>query len=149
MAHIGSGIGETKKKEAYDNSPEPNLSFLPNELLLRIIKFLPFSNLNIVILLKKRFNDLGSDPILWKRFPIQAMDIARTPAFIKTLKLYESYQTLDTSGKRIQGKIKRGEKLKLTKDMFKSIAKCSPAFFEANYESVTGGKVSLKTLLII
>ena len=93
--------------------------------------------------MNKRFNDLGSDPILWKRFPIQAMDIAqvlgldilsnviRLPRFrklatleilnwpehklemlIKTLKLYESYQTLDTSGKRIQGKIKRGEKLK-------------------------------------
>ena len=144
MAHIGSGIGgETKKKEAYGNFPEPNLSSLPNELLLRILKFLPFSNLNIIILLIKRFNDLGSDPILWKRFPIQAMDIAqvlgldillnviRLPRFrklatleilnwpehklemlIKTLKLYESYQTLDTSGKRIQGKIKRGEKLK-------------------------------------
>ena len=149
MAHIGSGIGgETKKKEAYDNFPEPNLSSLPNELVLRILKFLPFSNLDIIILVNKRFNDLGSDPILWKRFPIQAMDIAqvlgldillnviRLPRFrklatldshlrkilnwpehklemlIKTLKLYESYQTLDTSGKRIQGKIKRGEKLK-------------------------------------
>ena len=67
---------------------------------------------------------------------------------IKTLKLYESYQTVDTSGKRIQEKIKRGEKLKLTKDMFKNIAKCSPAFFEANYKSVTGGEMSLKTLLI-
>ena len=56
MAHIGSGICETKKKEAY-NFPEPNLSSLPNELVLRILKFLPFSNLDIIILVNKRFND--------------------------------------------------------------------------------------------
>ena len=95
------------------------------------------------------YPDLGS----WQLLTSHLRKILNWPEpqlemLIKTLKLYESYQTLDTSGKRIQGKMKRGEKLKLSKDLFKNIAKCSPAFFEANYKSVTRGEMSLKTLLI-
>ena len=67
---------------------------------------------------------------------------------IMVLKLYEKYQTVDTIGKRVAEKIKRGEKLKLTKDMFKKLSSCHPNFFEANYQAVLEGGISLKNLLI-
>ena len=56
---------------------QPNLSCLPTELLLRILKNLPHSDLK-----NKKSLDLASDPVLWKKFPVLAMEIAQVSGLI-------------------------------------------------------------------
>ena len=66
---------------------------------------------------------------------------------VLVLKKYELFQTVDTT-KNVQKLVQSGEKLGLTKDMWKNLANCSPQFFEAHHESILDGSISLKSLLV-
>ena len=54
---------------------EPNLAILPNELLLKIFHFLPYCDLNSSILVCRKFRDVATDPLLWNKFAIPALEI--------------------------------------------------------------------------
>jgi len=56
---------------------ETNLAILPNELLLKIFRFLPYCDLNIAILVCRKFRNIGTDPQLWNKFSIPAMEISQ------------------------------------------------------------------------
>jgi len=76
------------------------LSSLPDELLLRILKFLLHSDLSSCILLNRKFRSLASDPVLWKKYSIPAMEIAQTDGLavlLEVLKLprFKKLQVLD------------------------------------------------------
>ena len=79
---------------------QPNLSCLPTELLLRILGNLPHSDLNSIILVNKKFSGLASDPVLWKKFPVPAMEIAQglgLDILLRVIKLprFSKLQVLD------------------------------------------------------
>jgi len=83
-----------------DESFKVNLDSLPDELLLRIFKFLPHSDLRSSILLSRKFRNLASDPVLWKKYSIPAMSIAQTEGLLvllEVLKLprFKKLQVLD------------------------------------------------------
>ena len=68
------------------------LSSLPDELLMKIVGLLPPSDLSAMMLVDKKFNNLSSDPSLWKRYSIPAMEIAQMHGLdilLKVLKLHK------------------------------------------------------------
>jgi len=78
------------------------LSTLPEELLLRILKVLPHSDLSSLILVNKKFSSLASDPVLWRHYHVPAKDIARfsgLDVLAKVLQLprFSKLQVLDLS----------------------------------------------------
>ena len=52
------------------------LSTLPEELLLRILKLLSHSDLSNLMLVNKKFNNLASDPALWRQYHIPVKEIS-------------------------------------------------------------------------
>jgi len=83
------------------NFNQKNLSSLPDELLMKIVGFLPHSDLSAMMIVDKKFNNLTSDPALWKRYPIPAMKIVRQlhglDILLKVLKLpkFSKLEVLD------------------------------------------------------
>ena len=76
------------------------LSSLPDELLLRILKFLLHSDLTSCLLVNRKFRSLASDPVLWNKYSIPAMEIAQTEGLavlLEVLKLprFKKLQVLD------------------------------------------------------
>jgi len=56
---------------------DAQLSTLPDELVLRIIKFLPHSDLSSFMLVNQKMSNLASDPVLWRNYHIPAMEVAQ------------------------------------------------------------------------
>jgi len=56
---------------------KPSLSVFPSELVLKIFGFLPHSDLNSCIKVCMKFRDIGTDPLLWSKFYIPAMEISQ------------------------------------------------------------------------
>ena len=52
------------------------LSTLPQEVLLRILKLLSHSDLSNLMLVNKKFNNLASDPALWRQYHIPVKEIS-------------------------------------------------------------------------
>eukprot|EP00092_Neocalanus_flemingeri_P108693 GFUD01139602.1.p1 GENE.GFUD01139602.1~~GFUD01139602.1.p1 ORF type:complete len:825 (+),score=170.44 GFUD01139602.1:57-2531(+) len=68
---------------------------------------------------------------------------------ISVLKQFEIYETADCKDmmSRNNGKLMRGEKLAVSKLMFKGISKCDQDYFKANSDKILNKKLSLKSLL--
>ena len=47
------------------------LHLLPSELLLKIFQYLPYRDLNSLVLVSRRFRHLAGDPLLWRNFHFQ------------------------------------------------------------------------------
>jgi len=75
---------------ARENLNQKKLSSLPNELLMKIIGLLPHSDLSAMMIVDKNFNNLSSNPALWKRYHIPAMTIALIYGLDVLLKVLES-----------------------------------------------------------
>jgi len=78
------------------------LSTLPEELLLRIFKLLPHSDLTSLLLVNKKFSNLASDPVLWRLYHIPAMEIAQLSGLdvlekVLQLPRFSKLQVLDLS----------------------------------------------------
>jgi len=91
------------------------LSTLPDELLLRIFKLLPHSDLSSLMLLNKKFSNLARDPVLWRHYHIPAMEIAQffgLDVLGKVLQLprFSKLQVLDLS--RVLEGVMRKKRLK-------------------------------------
>eukprot|EP00092_Neocalanus_flemingeri_P010860 GFUD01011696.1.p1 GENE.GFUD01011696.1~~GFUD01011696.1.p1 ORF type:complete len:510 (+),score=140.60 GFUD01011696.1:56-1531(+) len=68
---------------------EPNLTDFPSEVLQRIFSFLPYSDLFTSTLVCRMFRDNASVPVLWKRFPIPAMEISQDDGLDRLLSVLE------------------------------------------------------------
>jgi len=84
----------SNEKEKNDNPSrekfyQKKLSSLPEEVLMKIIGLLPHSDLSSMLLVDKKFSNLASDPALWKRYPIPAMEIAQLHGLDNLLKVLE------------------------------------------------------------
>ena len=101
---------------------------------------------NVVVERISKLRKVGRDELIYLR-KILNWGGNSLLLLIQVLKKYELYQTADTTGKKIGGKIQRGEKLKLTKEMWKKLSGCKPDFFEDHCSAVLDGFVSLRTLL--
>ena len=86
MKELDDAIEITKRA----NLNQKELSFLPDELLMEIIGFLPHSDLSAMMIVDKKFNNLTSDPALWKRYPIPARTIVQLHGLDILLKVLES-----------------------------------------------------------
>eukprot|EP00092_Neocalanus_flemingeri_P016644 GFUD01018007.1.p1 GENE.GFUD01018007.1~~GFUD01018007.1.p1 ORF type:complete len:512 (+),score=129.81 GFUD01018007.1:94-1536(+) len=64
---------------------KPNLTNFPSEVLQRIFSFLPYSDLFTSTLVCRMFRDNASVPVLWKRFPIPAMEIMQDDGLARLL----------------------------------------------------------------
>ena len=47
------------------------LHLLPSEVLLKIFQYLPYRDINNLILVSRRFRQLAGDPLLWSNFHFQ------------------------------------------------------------------------------
>ena len=47
------------------------LHLLPSELILKIFQYLPYRDLNSLVLVSRRFRHLAGDPLLWRNFHFQ------------------------------------------------------------------------------
>ena len=47
------------------------LHLLPSEVLLKIFQYLPYRDLNSLVLVSRRFRQLAGDPLLWRNFHFQ------------------------------------------------------------------------------
>jgi len=56
---------------------QKKLSSLPEELLMKIFGFLPYSDLSAMMIVNKKFNNLANDPALWMKYPVPAGMIIR------------------------------------------------------------------------
>jgi len=74
---------------SHENFNQKKLSSLPDELLMNIIGFLPHSDLSAMMIIDKKFNNLTSDPALWKRYRIPAMTIVQLHGLDVLLKILE------------------------------------------------------------
>jgi hypothetical protein len=67
-------------------------------------------------------------------------------AVLKQFEIYGTVDCKDTLERNIE-RLKRGEKMKVTKEMFKAIAKCDPEYFKENSPKVLNKELSLKTVI--
>eukprot|EP00092_Neocalanus_flemingeri_P008928 GFUD01009605.1.p1 GENE.GFUD01009605.1~~GFUD01009605.1.p1 ORF type:complete len:508 (+),score=134.60 GFUD01009605.1:95-1525(+) len=67
----------------------PNLTNFPSEVLQRIFSFLPYSDLFTSTLVCRMFRDNASVPVLWKRFPIPAMEISQDDGLDRLLSVLQ------------------------------------------------------------
>jgi len=72
-----------------ENFNQRKLSSLPDELLMKIVGFLPHSDLSAMMIVDKKFHNLTSDSALWKRYRIPAMTIAQLHGLDILLKVLE------------------------------------------------------------
>ena len=70
-------------------------------------------------------------------------------SLVSVLKRFEVYETMDCADNvdRINGRLRRGEKMKVTKEMFVLIGKCDEQFFKENAVREIGKEISLKTVV--
>ena len=61
--------------------------------------------------------------------------------------VYKIYYFSDASGRRNKKRMQRGEKLPMTKEMFRTLANCKVQYFEAQYEKILMRDLSLKDVL--
>ena len=80
---------DSNRNASNDECNYKTLSSLPDELLMKILGLLPFSDLSVMMIVNKKFNRLSSDPTLWKRFSIPAMEIAQLYGLDILLKVLE------------------------------------------------------------
>ena len=66
-----------KHTASHEKAIQQNLCSLPDELLMKIIGLLSHSDLSAMMIVNKKFNNLASDPSLWKQYPIPAVEIAQ------------------------------------------------------------------------
>jgi len=102
------------------NFNQKNLSSLPDELLMKIVGYLPHSDLSAMIIVDKKFNNLTSDPALWKRYYIPARRIAQLHGLdilLKVLELpkFSKLEVLDLS-RILLGVLKNKNNLKFFKE---------------------------------
>jgi len=97
---------------------KPSLIVLPSELVLKIFRFLPHGDINSCIKVCSKFRDIGTDPLLWSKFPIPATEISKVegldrllavlklPRFrkLQILDLNRVYPTLPSEKSRIKWK---------------------------------------------
>ena len=71
-------------------------------------------------------------------------------SLVSVLKQYEVFGTNDCSDNldRVNGKLMRGEKLKVPREMFILLGKCDPQHFHQQASNVLSKKLSLKSLLM-
>ena len=74
---------------SHEKSIHQNLSSLPDELLMKIVGKLPHSDLHAMMIVNKKFNNLASDPSLWKKYPIPSMEIVHRHGYHTLLKVLE------------------------------------------------------------
>ena len=99
-------------------------------ILLRVLELVRFRRINIS-------NRPLRTVLNW---PVSVLGM-----LMQVLEKYEEFQTRDVDVK--SSKIRIGSKQKVTRQIFKSLANCSPQFFEENYSAVLDKDVSLKTVL--
>jgi len=111
-----ANLNETEKNftASQEEFGQKKLSSLPEELLIKIIEFLPYSDLSAMMIVDKKFNNLASDPTMWKRYHVPAMRIAELYGLGTVLKVLElprfsKLEVLDLSGIRLWA-LKRKEK---------------------------------------
>ena len=80
---------DSKRNASHEKCNHKTLSSLPDELLMKIIGLLPFSDLSAMMIVNKKFNKLSSDHSLWKRYSIPAMEIAQLHGLDILLKVLE------------------------------------------------------------
>ena len=69
-------------------------------------------------------------------------------SLLTVLKKFELYETNDAKElTRITSRLMRGDKLQVSKAMFKNIGKCDPVFFKDNSHKILSKEISLKSLL--
>ena len=84
MSKSNLDVGRTDVPKDHDDEAQINdmgngpieLSTLPEELLLRILKLLSHSDLSNLMLVNKKFNNLASDPALWRQYHIPVKEIS-------------------------------------------------------------------------
>ena len=87
MSKSNLDVGRTDVPKDHDDEAQINdmgngpieLSTLPEELLLRILKLLSHSDLSNLMLVNKKFNNLASDPALWRQYHIPVKEISELP----------------------------------------------------------------------
>ena len=87
MSKSNLDVGRTDVPKDHDDEAQINdmgngpieLSTLPQEVLLRILKFLSHSDLSNLMLVNKKFNNLASDPALWRQYHIPVKEISELP----------------------------------------------------------------------
>jgi len=141
---------EDQKLDASSDLFKLNLSGLPNELLLRILGNLPHSDLNSIILVNKKFLDLASDPVLWKKFPVPAMEIAQglgLDILLRVIKLprFRKLQVLDLNRvhngmKRKGSKVQKSQSaasMKQLEDILEVAGKLPLAWLDLSYNNLS------------
>ena len=84
MSKSNLDVGRTDVPKDHDDEAQINdmgngpieLSTLPQEVLLRILKLLSHSDLSNLMLVNKKFNNLASDPALWRQYHIPVKEIS-------------------------------------------------------------------------
>ena len=84
MSKSNLDVGRTDVPKDHDDEAQINdmgngpieLSTLLEELLLRILKLLSHSDLSNLMLVNKKFNNLASDPALWRQYHIPVKEIS-------------------------------------------------------------------------
>ena len=78
----------------HENSIHQILSSLPDELLMKIVGLLPHSDLSVMLIVNKKFNNLVNDPSLWKKYPVPSIEIVERYGY-HTLK-FLNFQSLES-----------------------------------------------------
>ena len=78
----------------HENSIQQNLCSLPDELLMKIVGLLPHSDLSVMLIVNKKFNNLVNDPSLWKKYPVPSIEIVERYGY-HTLK-FLNFQSLES-----------------------------------------------------
>ena len=74
---------------SHEKSIHQNLSSLPDELLMKIVGLLPHSDLSVMLIVNKKFNNLVNDPSLWKKYPVPSIEIVERYGYHTLLKVLE------------------------------------------------------------